>query len=50
MQNIALVLAKMSEKHFFPIFIKIQINITSEIRKEVYSYNSVALCDHNQIL
>ena len=50
MQNIALVLAKMSEKHFFSFFIKIQINITSEIRKEVYSYNSVALCDHNQIL
>lgn len=42
----------MSEEHFPPplIFIKIQIDITSEIRQEAYSYSSAALCDHSQVL
>lgn len=40
----------MSEEHPPPIFIKIQINITSEIRKEAYSYSSAALRDHSQVL
>lgn len=43
--------AKMSEKHFFPLlFIKVHINIANKIRKEMFSYNYVALCDHKQIL